>query len=291
MLEHTGAGQAVIAGLVTDAKTGTVITGAYVFTDIGGFAWSFTNGGYVIISATGICTVSASMDGYESCSQSSVVVPPGGEVTVDFSLMPLTSPNMRSIHTNLTAPPSSGANVQITFTPCTQSDVYYRWYSRAGIGTANPGSWQMLADWSMNNNGMAWSPSSENCFLVLAHVAGAANSGAFHQIGLTIETSGNNSNPIQITGMTTTMADPQPRTTPITLSTTATGGSGPLSYKYFCRLGSGGWNELGGWKNNSNVTWTPASGGEYIIVVHVTDNPSVASNPLVQAGMTCTIGQ
>jgi hypothetical protein len=198
---------------------------------------------------------------------------------------------MKSITTNLSSPPAAGSTVQITFVPCTQSDICYRWYSRAGIGTANQGSWQLLADWSTNTNVVNWSPSSNNRYLVLAHVAESAASTAVHQIGLTFETQAYGANPIQITGMTTSMADPQPSGTPITLNTTAAGGSGPLYYKYFFRAGTGGWSALAGWNTNSNTSLTPPSAGEYTIVVHVSDNPSVASNPLTQAGMTCTIGE
>jgi len=290
ILEYSGSGIGVVTGMVTDGKTGTGITGGALSTDTGGIALSL-DGAYVMVLPAGVCTVTASMDGYQSCSRSGVVVTAGGDATVDLSLMPLSSPNMKSIQTNLVGPPAPGANIQITFTPCTQSDIYYRWYSRSGIGTANPGSWQMLADWSVNNNDMAWSPSGENRYLVLAHVAGAANSSTFHQIGLTFETQGNSTNPIQITGMTTTLADPQPGGIPITLTSVATGGSGPLYYKYFYRAGTGGWNELGGWNTDSNAALTPPSNGEYTIVVHVADNPAAANNPFAQAGMTCTIGE
>ena len=138
---------------------------------------------------------------------------------------------------------------------------------------------------------MNWSPASDNRYLVLAWVAESAAATAVHQIGLTLETQGNSTNPIQITGLTTSMGDPHPRGNPITLSTTATGGSGQLYYKYFYRTASGGWNELGGWNTNSNATLSPSSSEEYTIVVHVSDNPTIANNPLTQAGMTCTIGQ
>jgi hypothetical protein len=220
-----------------------------------------------------------------------VTVRSGEDVTVNVTLMPVSAPNMRSITTDLTNPPSAGSTVQITFTPGAPSDVSYRWYSRAGIGTANQGSWQILADWSTNNNVVNWTPATDNRYLVLAWVAESATSSTVHQIGLTLETQGNSTNPIQITGMTTSMADPQPSGYPITLSTAAGGGSGQLYYKYFYRAGTGGWNELGSWSANSNATLTPSSAGEYTIVVHVADDPTLSNNPLTQAGMTCTIGQ
>jgi len=143
----------------------------------------------------------------------------------------------------------------------------------------------------MNNNAITWSPESDNRYLVLAWVADTANSTNFHQAGLIFETQGNSANPIQITTMTTDMTYPQSRGTPINLNTTANGGSGQLYYKYFYRLGSGGWNEIGGWSTNGSATWTPQQAGVYTIVVHVSDDNSVSSNPLNQAGMTCTIGE
>ncbi len=200
--------------------------------------------------------------------------------------------NMQKIETNLTSPPVAGASVQITFTPCVQSNLYYRWHSRAGVGSASPGSWQTPANWTMNYNVLTWSPSTDNRYVVLAHVADTMNSTNFHQIGLIFETQGNSTNPIQITGMTTTITYPQSSGTPITLSSTATGGSGQIYYKYFYRLGTAGaWNELGPWSPNGNATWTPRQDGFYTLVLHVSNDNSVPSNSLNQAGMTCSIGQ
>ena len=97
----------------------------------------------------------------------------------------------------------------------------------------------------------------------------------------------------EITGMTTTIADPHPSGNPITLDTTAAGGSGQLYYRYFYRLGTSGpdWIPLGPWNTTGNGTWTPTGNGLYTIVVHVSNDNTVESNPLVQAGMTCTIGE
>jgi len=196
--------------------------------------------------------------------------------------------NMQKIETDLTNPPTVGANVQITFTPSVQSTLYYKWYSKTGTA---PGGWQTPVNWTMNYNSLNWSPTGDNWYVVLAYVADAADSTTYHQIGLTFETQGNSTNPIQITGMTTNLAYPQSSGTPITLNTTATGGSGQLYYKYFYRLGTtGSWTTLGPWSTNGNGAWTPQQAGFYTIVVHVSNDNTITGNSLVQAGMTCTIG-
>jgi hypothetical protein len=144
----------------------------------------------------------------------------------------------------------------------------------------------------MDYNTLTWSPPADDRYVVLAHVADTINGTNPHQIGLILETQGNNTNPIQITGMTTTMTYPQSRGTPITLTSAATGGGGQIYYKYFYRLGTTGvWNELGPWDLSGSGTWTPQQDGFYTLVVHVSYDNTVPSNTLNQAGMTCSIGQ
>ena len=198
--------------------------------------------------------------------------------------------NTVSIATNLTAPPTVGNEVGITLTATMHTNVFYRWYARAGFGTQNPGNWQALeADWSTSNS-IVWTPESDNRHVVLAWIGDATNRTSRYQAGLTFETEGNSLSPIQITGMTTDMIYPQPSGIPINLATTAAGGSGPIYFKYFYKPEHGSWTALGAWSTSSSATWTPSQDGLYTIVVHISDDESVSSNPFNQAGMTCTIG-
>jgi len=200
--------------------------------------------------------------------------------------------NVTGITTDLITPPAAGNTVQITFTASSASNSYCRWLSTSDLGNPKPWNWQTLANWTMNNNIVTWSPTSDGLYLVLAHVAEVANGTTFHQVGLIFETQGNSATPIQITGMTTNLSYPQSTETPITLSTTATGGSGQLYYRYFYRLGTtDAWTALGPWNTDASGTWTPAEDGLYTIVVHVSNDNSVENNPSVQAGITCTIGE
>ena len=193
--------------------------------------------------------------------------------------------NVTGISTDATSVLAVGNTVQITFSSSPAANLYYKWYSKTGTA---PGGWQTPVNWTMDYNSLNWSPASDNWYVVLAYVADAANSTSYHQIGLTFETQGYSSTPIQITGMLTNIAYPQTSGTPITLSATATGGG--IYYRYFYRLGTtGGWTALGPWNTDGSGTWTPTADGLYTIVVHVSNDNTLGSNPTVQAGMTCTI--
>jgi len=208
-----------------------------------------------------------------------------------FEYPPVNPFNLTNIATNLNGPPVAGNEVQITLTASASSNVFYRWYARSGFLSQNPGSWQTLeADWSTNNS-IIWTPGSDNRHVVLAWIGDATNRSSRYQAGLTFETEGYSANPLQITAMSSTISFPQPTGTPITLNATAFGGSGTIYYKYFSKWENGGWSEIGPWSADGSATWTPSEDGFYTIVVHISEDNSISSNPFNQAGMTCTIGQ
>jgi photosystem II stability/assembly factor-like uncharacterized protein len=88
MLEFTGSGLGAIAGTVSGSGSGIGLTSATLSTDTGGIALSLA-GYYLMVATAGQCTVNASLDGYQSAARTGVVVPSGGQVTVDLNLMPL----------------------------------------------------------------------------------------------------------------------------------------------------------------------------------------------------------
>jgi len=110
----------------------------------------------------------------------------------------------------------------------------------------------------------------------------------YHQAGLSIETSGNSANPIQITEFTTELSYPQSSGTAINFDTKASGGSGTLYYRYYYRrLPNGQWTEIRGYDTSSSCAWTPFQEGVYVVVAWVTDNP--LGDTFSTAGLTCTI--
>ena len=198
--------------------------------------------------------------------------------------------NLRTLSTDVTGPPDAGQNITLTLEADGQeSTLYYKYLVRSGYQTQNPGPWQIVQDWSTNNT-LVWTPTAEGHYILIAYVSDDITGSSFHQAGITIETGGNSASPIQITDLTTDIDYPQSSGAAITIHTTATGGSDPLYYRYYYRKGVGGqWTEIKGYSADSNCTWTPTEDGLYVVVVHVTDDPS--GNRFSIAGMTCTIGE
>jgi len=198
--------------------------------------------------------------------------------------------NVFGFTTDLTGPPAVQTQVEITFTAQGDSGpLYYRYYQASGYQTQNYGNWQKLQDWTTDNS-LTWFSFSDDHYILVVHVTDDTSSNNFHQAGLSIETSGNSSNPIQITGFTTGMNYPQSSGTAISFDTTASGGSGTLYYKYYYRkMPYGQWTEVRGYDANSASTWTPSEDGVYVVVVWVTDDPT--GSTFSTAGITCTIGE
>lgn len=197
--------------------------------------------------------------------------------------------NIGNLETNLTGSPVTGQNIQLTFSANGGGNtLYYQFWKARGYQTQNYGNWQLLNDWSMDNT-LAWTPDADGHYVIVAYVSADTTNNIYHQAGLSIETQGNSSDPIQITSLTSNMNYPQSRCSGITLHTTATGGSGPLYYKYWYQKGVGGaWYAIRDYTTQSSCTWTPAEDGFYTVVVWVTDDLSVAEPSI--AGMNVAIG-
>jgi hypothetical protein len=285
-IETVTGGVGIIVGTVTDAVAGTNLTGIRMSTDTGGTAITL-EGNYVMVAVAGVLTVSAVSLGFEREDQTDVTVNSGETVTVDLVLTPLAIPfNVRGITTDLLGPPNVGTNVQVTILVTrSQSNLHYRWL----WNTVPFAAWQTLADWALFNDNEPWSPDAENRFVVLAHAAEIGETTDFHQGGLLLETAGNSANAIQILDFAADLDYPQQTGTPITLTATAGEGSGTIYFKFLYRLNFGGWTEAGDWTEDGEETWTPQQAGFYTIVVHVSDDNTIASNPLNQAGMTFVI--
>lgn len=76
---------------------------------------------------------------------------------------------------------------------------------------------------------------------------------------------------VQFANVSTDLASPQYRETDITISATATGGSGDIQYKFSVKKGSQT-TVLSDYSAQSSVVWTPDAAGTYSVVIEVKDS-------------------
>ena len=87
LYHYNSTGTGMVAGMVTASATGRGITGAQVTATSGGIA-STIEGAYLLVTAAGTTTLSATAEGYSSISQTLTVIP-GDTLSVDFTLTSL----------------------------------------------------------------------------------------------------------------------------------------------------------------------------------------------------------
>jgi hypothetical protein len=160
------------------------------------------------------------------------------------------------------APP----NVPITFTAQATGGVaplqYQFWRFSDGSG------WAMVQDYSTNNT-YTWYP-NQGTHAVQVWVRGNGStatwedwrsSGLFSVVA----------SPARISSLTANRTFPASPDSAIVWTTTATGGSGPLEYKYWLFSTSTGlWSVLQNWGSSNQVTWTPGvNTGQHALQVWV----------------------
>jgi len=284
-------GIGIIVGTVRNGLNNRSITGAKVTTDIGGVALSL-EGAYTMVSAAGICTAMAEAANYLTAAEHSVTIQEGQQTTVDFILAPDSLPNILAIDTSLIGLPAVNDTVEIAITTTGEiTPLYFRVWRLTHYGTPGGGSWQAITEnWSENDTSQ-WIPSSEDNSVIVVHITNDTSRGIVQQAGLTIETFGNSTNTVQITRFSAAIVgSPHAPGTPITLTTEASGGTGPLYYEYWQRQGVGGsWTRIQNYSPDNTCVWNPATSGVYTVVGKATDDITRQFPP--QAGMTCIVGE
>jgi hypothetical protein len=284
-------GIGIIVGTVKNGLNNQSVTGAKLTTSIGGVALS-VQGAYTMVSAAGMCTATAEAANYLTSTENNVTINEGAETTVDFILAPDFLPNIVGIDTNLSGPPALDDTVGITINTTGEiTPLYYRIWRLTQYGIPGGGSWQRVTeDWSENNRAQ-WIPESHDNSVVVGHITNDTTRGIVQQAGLTIETSGNSANTVQITSFTAAnLGSPHAPGTPVTFTTEASGGTGPLSFEYWQREGVGGsWSRIQNYSLDNTCEWNPAKAGVFTVVGKATDDTTMQFPP--QAGMTCIIGE
>jgi hypothetical protein len=286
MLEFTGSGIGIIAGMVTDSKTSLGLTGAMLSTDTGGVALSL-DGHYIMVLPAGICLVKATAVGCLGKAERNVAVTAGGEATVNLTLTPMpTTFSIKKFETDATGPVSVGTPV--TFTAEAEgATLYYKFWYRAEYGTEayNTNPWNVIQDYSTANT-CTWTPQAEGDYVVVAWVTDDTTSGKFHQVGIAVSTTQASSSPVQITELQSDISYPVNTGDQITLTADATGGSGTVKYQFWVTDGTN-WNRIQVYSTTNTCTWTASGPGCYIVVVWASDAEATQQPPL--AGWTCMV--
>jgi hypothetical protein len=150
--------------------------------------------------------------------------------------------------------------------------LYQFWRLRQGVG------WTMVQDYSPLNT-FSWTPveADAGSYALQVWVKSSVSSALLDAWSGTGNFQITPPGPIHITSLASSVALPTTVGTSITLSATATGGSPPVQFMFWLRDGSGAWSILQDYSPASNVVWTPAQAGNYVVQVWARSAGSTAA--------------
>jgi cell wall-associated protease len=144
----------------------------------------------------------------------------------------------------------------ITFTATTTGGVaplQYKWY------VYNAKTWSIGQVWSTNNT-FAWTPSTPGSYQLQVWARNSGTTTDTAEAHKTLAYTVTPPPPLSVTSLTANQASPQPIGTPITFTTTATGGVAPYQYKWYVYNGKT-WSIGQVWGTGNTFTWTPTAPG------------------------------
>jgi M6 family metalloprotease-like protein len=178
--------------------------------------------------------------------------------------------------TSLTSSPGlpQAAGTPITWTALAAGGIaplQYKFY----LYSASAG-WTIARDFSTANT-WTWTPAQAGQYAIQVWVRSAgstANYDAWKGSGY-FDISGGAA--LSVTSLASSPGVPQAAGTPVTWTATASGGIGPLQYKFYLYSPSSGWTIPQDYGASNTWTWTPAQAGQYAIQVWVRNAGSTAN--------------
>lgn len=156
-------------------------------------------------------------------------------------------------------------NTTMVLTPATSGGLtpQYKWRINSASG------WTLLRDWS-TTAAASWTPTVDGSYQIEVWARNGSStadapdsSNADATTSFTIATP-----PLVVAGITADKATPQAPGTTVSLTTSASGGTAPYSYKWRVYNGST-WSVLRDWSTIAGTTWTPSTAGTYQVEVWV----------------------
>jgi len=281
----SGSGLGLLSGTISDGETGAAINGATIAAQGAQLARTL-RGFYGIVIPSGVFDLTINAQGYPPTTKR-VSLASGESKTLNITLGQLRSTfTISGLVSDATDVVSVGTAVK--FTAQTEGDgtpLSYKFWVASGYGTQSYGNWQVIQEYSANN-ACTWTPLTEGNYVVVAWVADDPASQNYQQVGMSLNTRGFSSQPIQILNLTSTTNHPVQVGAPITFTSQVSGGGGPIEFQYWIYDGAQ-WQSIQAYSTTNTCTWTPRQAGSYIIVVWVSDTQATQDPPL--AGWTLSV--
>ncbi len=127
----------------------------------------------------------------------------------------------------------------------------------------NGASWTLAQDWSLANS-WTWTPGTPGNYTIQVWVRNSGSTADYDAYG---SAAFSVSNPaLRVTALAPSVSSPVAVNTSVTWSASATGGTGPYTFKFYVYNGTS-WSLGRDWASGSTWVWTPSAPGSYIVQV------------------------
>ena len=174
--------------------------------------------------------------------------------------------SIRSLTSTLASPQPANTSIGFTTAATGGTGPYqFKWWVLDGNG------WWVVQEWSTSAS-LNWRPTKAGTYMVAVWGRNAGvtadASQALAQVNYVVSQPAGAPAPLSITSLTSTLASPQPASTSIGFTATATGGSGPGLYQFKWWVFDGtAWWIVQEWSTSASLNWRPTKAGTYIVAV------------------------
>jgi hypothetical protein len=192
-----------------------------------------------------------------------------------------------ALTSNVAAPQPVSSTIVWTATPTGGAgNLAYLWF----ISEDGGASWTQTGPYSSSNQ-LTWTPTAVNAnYRIAVWVTHEGNTSGTPEAEaktgtFAITERAPESVPVSSVALTSSLAAPQPVSSTIVWTATATGGTGPLVYLWFIsENGGASWTQTGPYSPSNQLTWTPtAVNANYRVAVWATRAGHTSGNPEAEA--------